>query len=134
MQMEGGSAGTAEKQGGTCCCGCSLRCAIVSFGVLFIVGFFLNIITYVIVYAIASIVVISTYGIKGDTFAIIFYISMAIGVILCGYPAVVYILFFCQETKGRLARLPSAHIAACVYNFLIAIASFIFFQTPNGIS
>jgi len=44
MDAEGGNNGIPSDDGGTCCCGCSLRCAIISFGVMFIINFIMTII------------------------------------------------------------------------------------------
>jgi len=137
--MEGGSAGTAEKAagGGTCCCGCSLRCAIVTFGVMAIIGFFINLIVFAIVclFMLAAMAVDTiSGGMSIDTFRIILIIVGVIGFILVSFPAVIYIMFFCDETKPRLNRLPMAHICICIFNVLVAVISFIWYQTPNGIN
>lgn len=71
MQMEGGSAsaGTAEKEGGTCCCGCSLRCAVVTFGVLNIIGFFINLATFLVFYLVTAAVIVTGRGFSIDVTA-----------------------------------------------------------------
>ena len=69
-----------------------------------------------------------------ETFKIVAIIIGVIGFILVAYPALIYIMFFCDETKPRLARLPYAHICVMIFNVILAGLSFATSQVPNGIS
>ena len=115
----------------SCCCGCSLRCGIIFFGVMSIIQ-----LIYVLIMLLGMVALISAATSidtqssndldkeikQASQGAIVTAVVIALLVVVVfSAPGIIYIRFFCQETQSRLNMLPCAQ----VFNLCFAIVFFI---------
>ena len=131
VNYEGGVANN-EKQDDSCCCGCSLRCAIITFGVLSIIQFFVILIIFILMCAAVGVAKVASQesmknwggefqsgqakqlqnavgAASSGAIAIVVLVGIFI-VVPALLPGILYIRYFCQESEDRLQKLRWAHI------------------------